>query len=219
VSVGTYFTTASPQTLAGLVMQSETRVRVGTSRLWASLEVLSKMYTTYTASVGLQTASSFDLGELTSLGFEHVPTFEQPDSTNVLQSSLQTLTEEETTITMGVYQFDVRLLEIAVGTGVMYTTGTGGNERFMTVGGKCNTARRPLEISATNIGCNAPAAVTSVLTGVSAIVITVYDAQCTSGLPWSDIVANELNVLDLEWTAFPVDTLALGNKLFSLYVF
>lgn len=219
MAVGSYFTTASPTVLAGLVMQSETRVRVGTQRLWASLEVLSVMYTAYTASVGLQTANSFDLGELTSLGFEHVPSFEQPDATNVLQSSLQTLTDEETTITMGVYQFDARLLEIAVGTGVMYTTGPLGTEKFMTVGGKCNTARRPLEISATNIGCNAPATVTNVLSGVSAIVITVYDAQCTSGLPWSDIVAGELNTLDLEWTAFPVASLALGNKLFSIYIF
>lgn len=219
MAIGSYFTTAGPQTIAGLVLQSETRVRVGLQRLWGAMETSSVIYANYTASVGLTTAQSFDLGELTGLGFEHVPSFERPESTNVLVSSLQTLAEEETTVSMTVQQFDVRLLEIAVGTGVMYTTGPTGNERLMTVGGKCNTARRPLEIAATNIGCNAPATVQNVLTGLTAIVITVYDAQCTSGLPWSDIVAGELNVLDLEWTAYPVTTLALGNRLFNIYFF
>lgn len=216
MAAGNYFTTASPSVLAGLVVQSETRVLVGTGRLYAALETSSALYNAYTAPIGLAAGQSFDLGELVSLGFEHVPSFEQPDSTNVLQSSLEILSEEETTISMGVQQYDARLLEVAVGTGVMYTI---GNERLITVGGKCNTARRPVEISSTNIGCNAPSTPESVLTGVSAIVITAYDANCTSGLPWGDIVAGELNTLDLEWTVHPVTANALGNKLFNIYIF
>jgi len=115
-----------------------------------------------------------------------------------------------------VMQFDPRVLELMVGTGVLYTL---GNERLITVGGKCNTARRPIEIAATNIGCNAPAAPTSTLTGISGIVITAYDANCTSGLPWGDILANELSVLDTEWTVRPVSARALGNRLFNVYIF
>lgn len=213
---GNYFTTASPSVLAGLMLQSETRVRVGTARLYGSLEVSSDLYTTYEASIGLQAGASFDLGELDSLGLEHVPSFEKPDTANVLQSSVEILSEEETTINMGVRQFDPRLLEVAVGTGVMYTL---GNERLITVGGKCNTLRRPVEIAATNIGCNAPTTPGSTIVSIAAIIITVYDANVQNGLPWSDIVAGKLNVLDLEWMAHPVNDRGLGNRLFNIYVF
>lgn len=216
MAVGTYFTTASPVVVAGLVMQSETRVRVGTSRLYSSLETTSLMYTTHEASLGLLAGQSFDLGELSSLGFEHVPTFERPDAANVLESSLEVLSDEETTISIGVQQFDPRILDLMVGTGVLYTI---GNERLITVGGKCNTARRPIEISATNIGCNSPGTPTDVETSISAIVITAYDANCQNGLPWSDIIANELNTLDTEWMVHPVPARAAGNRLFNLYIF
>jgi hypothetical protein len=217
MAAGNYFTTASPTVVAGLVVQSETRVRVGTLRLYTgSLETTSALYNAYKASIGLVAGNSFDLGELASLGLEHVPTFEQPDSANVLQSSLEILSEEETTISIGIQQFDPRVLELMVGTGIMYEI---GNERVILVGGKCNTARRPIEIAAANIGCNAPSTPTSTLLGISGIVITVYDANCTSGLPWGDIIANELNVLDSEWTAYPVAENALGNKLMNVYIF
>ncbi len=219
MATGTYFTTAGPTVLAGLVVQSEARVRVGTSRLYQSLETTSALYTAYEASIGLSAGNSFDLGELTALGFEYVPTFGSPDSTNVLTSSIETLEEEECTISMGIQQFDPRMLELAVGTGVMYTTGPGGNERVMTVGGKCTTERRPVEIGVTNIGCNAPSAPASTETGITGIVITAYDCQCTSGLPWSDVVAGEINVLDLEWNVRPVNARALGNRLFNVYIF
>jgi hypothetical protein len=151
-----------------------------------------------------------------SIGFEHVPTFDAPNVTNVLTSSLQVLSEEETTISMGLTQFDARILELAVGTGSIVTV---GNERLIKVGGQCSAPRRPIEIAAENIGCNAPAATVDVLTGVSAIVITAYDCQCTSGLPLSELVAGELTTYDLEWTVQPVPAHALGNKLFNLLIF
>jgi hypothetical protein len=202
-------------------MQSETRVRVGTVRLYEggasnSLETTSSLYTAEGTSIGLVTANSFDLGELSSIGFEHVPTFETFEAANVLTSSLEVLSEEETTISMGLTQFDARILELAVGTGSIVTV---GDERLIKVGGQCSAPRRPIEIAAENIGCNAPAATVDVLTGVSAIVITAYDCQCTSGLPLSELVAGELVTYDLEWGVKPVATHALGNKLFNMLVF
>lgn len=211
-----YFTGTGPQVVAGLIMQSETRVQVGKSRLWGSLEVSSASYTTYTASIGLQSGQGIDLGEVDSIGFEHTPTFENPDTANVVRSSLELLTEEETTISIGIRQFDPQVLELMVGTGVMYTL---GDARLITGGGKCTTEKRPIEIFASNIGCNAPAAEQSVLTGITAIVVTAYDCSCTSGIPWSDIVAGELNVLDSEWTVHPVNSLSAGNRRFNMYLY
>lgn len=218
MAAGNYFTTATPQVLAGLMMQSETRVRIGTSRLYTvgALDTTSALYLAYGASIGLTTANSFDLGEVASLGFEHVPSFEKPDVANVLESSIEVLTEEEVTISIGIMQFDPRIFQIMIRTGTMYTV---GNEVLITAGAKCGDTRRPMELAALNIGCNAPAAPVSTLVGISAIIITIYDVACTSGLPWSDMLANELNVLDSEWTAYPVSSKAAGNRLFSVYMF
>ncbi len=219
MAVGSYFTTASPTVLAGLVVQSETRVRIGLYSLYnGSLETTSAAYKARNAPIGLVTGNSIDLGEVASLGLEHVPSFEAPDVANVLTSSLEVLAEEETTISIGIMQFDARVLEALVRTGVLHNAST--NEKQLVVGGSCAAGnRRPIEISATNIGCNAPATPTSVLTAITAIVITAYDCGCTSGLPWSDIVAKELNVLDTEWKCYPVSSHALSNKLFNIYLF
>lgn len=214
--MSSYFTGTGPQVVAGLIMQSETRVQIGTARLWGSMEVSSAAYLTYTASIGLQSGKGIDLGELESIGFSHAPTFENPDTANVVRSSLELLTEEETTISLGIRQFDPQVLELMVGTGVMYTL---GNARLITGGGKCTTEKRPIEIYASNIGCNAPAAEQSVLTGITAIVITAYDCSCTSGIPWDDILANEINVLDTEWTVHPVNSLDAGNRRFSVFIY
>lgn len=214
--MSSYFTGTGPQVVAGLIMQSETRIQVGTARLYGSLEVSSPAYLAYQASIGLQSSLGIDLGEVESIGFEHAPSFESPDTANVVRSSLELLTEEETTITIGIRQFDARILEVMVGTGVMYTL---GDARLITGGGKCTTEKRPIEIFANNIGCNAPAAEQSVLTGVTAIVVTAYDCSCTSGIPWGDILANEINVLDTEWTVHPVNSLAAGNRRFSIFIY
>lgn len=212
---GAYFTTAGPTILTGIMMQSETRVRVGTARLWGSLEVSSAAYGAYMASIGLRDGFCWDLGLLASLSFEHVATMSEPDVANLLTSPVEFLETEEVTIGIGIYQFDARTFELALATGTMYQL---GNERLFVVGGKCTTDRRPIEIAAENIGCYAPDAVSSVLTALSAIVITVYDAQCTSGLPWSEMLANTINTIELEFNAKQVTTLQAGNRLFSLYM-
>lgn len=221
MAAGSYFTTASPVALAGLVVQSETRVRVGLMRLYTgALETTSALYISYGGPVGVVAGNSFDLGEVESLSFEHVPNFEQPDVANVLQSSLEVLSEEETTISIGVRQFDPRMIELLVRTGTMYNVGSGANERYIQVGGKCASGnRRPIELCATNIGCNAPASPGDTETQIAAIIITAYDCAATSGFNWGDMVANDLNVLDTEWTVYPVTAHSSGNKLFSVYIF
>ena len=129
------------------------------------------------------------------------------------------MSEEETTISIGIRQFDPQVLELLIRTGTMYSVGDSGNERLITAGGACASGnRRPIEIAASNIGCNRPSSPGDTLTGVSAIIITAYDAAATSGLNWGDLVANELNVLDSEWTVYPVTAHEAGNKLFNVYI-
>lgn len=217
MATGTYFTTAGPSVVGGLLLQAETRVRVGTSRLFSALETTSTLYTAYTAPIGLASGQGIDLGELDSVGLDHVPSFATPDTANVSRSSISILEEEETTITLGIRQFDVDVLLALVGTGVMYTVAT--NERLITVGGTCTAQRRPIEMAATNIGCNAPTSPGDVKLGVTAIVVTAYDCQSSSGLPLSELVAGDLTVMDTEWTVYPVNALAVGNRLFNLYIF
>jgi hypothetical protein len=178
------------------------------------------MYISYNAPIGLVAGNSYDLGEVESLGFEHVPNFEEPDVANVLQSSLEVLSDTETTISIGIRQYDPRTINLLLRTGTMYNVGAGANERLITVGIACEPGnRRPIEISAENIGCNAPAAVGDTETQISAIVITAYDCAATSGFNWSDLVANDLNVLDSEWTLYPVAAHANANKLCSIYIY
>ena len=216
MAVGTYYTTGAPQDALGYLVQAESRVRLGTDNLYGALETSSWTYSTYTASIGLQAGKAIDLGQVESLSFTHQPTFEALESANVQQSSIYVLTGEETTLTVGVRQFDPRVLEVALGTGVLYQLGT---EYLATFGGACNTTSRPIEVAVTNIGCNAPTSPDAVSSGITAIVLTLYDAQATSGLDWGDIVANEINNLDLEFSAKPVFANELGNRLGNLYIF
>jgi hypothetical protein len=215
MAVGTYFTTAGPSDALGFMIQAESRIRLGTQNLFGSLETTSWTYSTYGASIGLKAGQSIDLGQVESLGFTHNPTFEALESANIQQPTVYTLTGEETVLTVGVRQFDPRVLEVALGTSVMYKL---GQEYLITFGGACTLKSRPIEIAVTNIGCNTLSS-PNVDSGITAIVLTVYDTQCTSGLPWDSIVANEINMLDLEFTAKPVLANALGNRLGSIYIF
>lgn len=214
MAVGSYFTTAGPNPTLGYLVQAESRVRMGTEQLYGALDVTSWTYTTYEASIGLQAGKAIDLGLVETLGFTHVPNFEPLESANVQQPSIYVLTGEETTLTVGTRQFDPRVLEVALGTAVMYKL---GQEYLFTFGGACTLSSRPIEVSVQNIGCDAPDSQDADL-GITAIVLTLYDCQCTSGLPWDNIVANEINTLELEFTAKPVLERALGNRLGSLYV-
>lgn len=217
MAVGTYFTTGAPTDALGYMVQAEARVRMGLQNLYGALETTSWTYSTYGASIGLKAGQSVDFGQVESLGFTHQPSFEPLESANIQQPSIYVLTGEETTVSVGVRRFDPKILQVALGTAqALYKL---GNEYLLPFGGACNTASVPLEISVLNIGCSKPASPNAVSSGITAMVLTIYDTQVTSGLDWGDIVANEINQLDLEFAALPVLSNALGNRLGNLYIF
>jgi hypothetical protein len=198
-----------------MLVQAESQVRIGTAALYGSLETTSWTYSSYQASIGLVNGSSWDLGILDSLSFTIEPTIESLEVANVSASGIYLVTEEVTTVELGVRQFDTRTLEVALTTGVMYTL---ANERLLTWGGKCTAKNRPLSIESGNMACDAPTS-PNVTNGITGIVITLYDTVCTSGIPWDDINANELNVLDLTFEARAVLARARGNRIGSLYIY
>ena len=217
MAVGSYFTTGAPSDALGYMVQAESRVRLGLYELYGSLETTSWTYTTYGTSIGLKAGTAIDLGQVESLSFTHQPSFEALESANVQQATVYVLTGEETTVGIGLRQFDPRVLQVALGTAQDLIVL--GNDYLMPFGGACTATRRPLEIAVTNIGCNKPTSPDAAASGITAIVLTLYSVQATSGLDWGDIVANAVNTIDLEFSAVPVNANALGNRLGNLYIF
>jgi hypothetical protein len=213
--MGVYKTVAAPTLTAGFLVQPESRIMMGTVALYGSLEVASWTYATYEASIGLQAGTSFDIGLVDSLGFTHEPSIEPLESANVADASIYLVTGEETALDVGVQQFDTRTLEVAMATGTMYTL---GDEKLITFGGGCSVKNRPIAIESGNVACDAPTS-PNVANGVTAIVLTLYDCICTSGLPWDAMVAGEISVLDLTFEARPVLARAKGNRLGCIYVY
>ena len=213
--MATYYSPSAPTVTEGFLLQPESRVLLGTQYLHGSLEVSSWTYSTYTASIGLQAGQSLDLGSLESLGFSHVPAYEAVESANIQSSNIWVLTGEETTVSIGLREFHPSVLNMAIGTGIMYVL---GDERLITFGGRCDLQTRPMSIEFNNVGCDAVASA-DIDNGVSGGVLTLYDTFSSSGLPWDDINAGSLNVLSLEFQVRPVLALALGNRLGSLYLF
>jgi hypothetical protein len=212
---GTYYPGVSAPTVAeGFLLQPESRVLLGTEYLYGSLEITSWVYSTYTASIGLQSGKSLDLGSLESLGFSHVPTFEPVESANLQNSNVWVLTGEETTLTVGVRQFDPTVLYLALGTGIRYNL---ADEVVITFGGKCTLSTRPVSIEFLNVACQAPTS-EDISGGISGGVLTLYDCLVSSGLPWDDINAGALNVITLELQVRPVLAHALGNRLGNFYI-
>ena len=212
---GTYYSPAAPTIADGFFLQPESRVLVGTEYLYGSLEIVSWTYLTYTASIGLTAGQSIDVGALDSLSFSHIPTFEAVESANVQDSNIWVLSGEETTLSIGLRQFNPILLNMAIGTGTLYEL---GDERLITFGGKCDMATRPISIEWLNVACQAPSS-EDITGGVSGGVLTLYDCFASSGFPWDDINAGALNVLTLEFQVRPVLAHALGNRLGSLYLY
>lgn len=213
--MGTYKTVASPTSSAGFLVQPESRIMMGTAALYGALETSTWTYATYEASIGLDAGSSFDIGLVDSLGFTHEPAIEPLESANVADASIYLVTGEETTLEVGVQQFDTRTLEIAMATGTMYSL---GNERLITFGGGCSVKNRPIAIESGNVACDAPTS-PNVSNGVTGVVLTLYDCICTSGLPWDAMVAGEISVLDLTFEARPVLARDKGNRLGNIYVY
>jgi len=198
--MATYYTPSAPTVVPGFLLQPESRVLLGTEYLYGALEVSSWSYSTYTASIGLQAGKSIDLGTLENLAFSHVPTFEAVEAANLQNSNVWVLTGEETTLSVGLRQFNPYVLNLALGTGTNYAL---GDERVITFGGKCDIASRPMSIEFNNVGCDAISSA-NIANGVSGGVLTLYDAFISSGLPWDDINAGALNSISLEFQIRPV---------------
>ena len=212
--MGTYLTPVAPVPVTGMLMKAQTRMKVGTGRLYASLVATGWAYATYTVSIGLQAGQFFDLGILESLTFSHKPAFEPIESYNVGDDSLYEVTGEETMISAGMRQFDYRMLELAMGTGTMITL---GSEAVIPFGGCCNMQRRPYSLEFLNDSCWAPTSADITL-GIMGGAITLYDAIVQSGLEWA-MAGKESNTVPLEIQAIPVLALARGYRLGIVYVY
>ncbi len=209
----TYYTHSAPAAVAGFLMMAESQLKIGTASLYGSLETTSWTYATYQASIGL-TASSFDVGVVSSLGFSETAEINPLESVNVQGATVYVVTGETAVVSVGVQQIMPATLEIALATGVMYSL---GNERLITFGGGCSIKSRPISLDAANVACDAPAT-PNVTNGISVVIVTFYDCICTSGLPWDAIVAGEMSSIDLEFTARPVMARSRGNRLGNIYI-
>lgn len=211
---GTYITPCTPTPTAAMMVKPETCIRIGTGRLYEALEVSSWTYSTYQASVSMQSGKSFRLGLIADLTFSHKPSFEAIESTNVADDSLFEVTGEETMISVTIRQFDYRVIELALGTGQMYTLGA---EAFYTIGGGCSMIRRPYALEFVNDSCWTPSS-QDVTLGISGGCITLYDCFIQSGLEWA-MTAKEANTIALEVQALPVMERARGNRLGSMSLY
>ena len=211
---GTYLTpcTASPTT--GLLMKAETCILVGTERLYDALEVTSWTYATYEASIGLQAGKSFNLGIIAELTWSHKPTFEALEAYNMSDDPLYEVTGEETMVSVTIREFNVGMLELAMGTGARYDL---GSEAIITFGGGCQMLRRPYSFEFVNESCFAPTS-QDVDLGITGGSITLYDAFVQSGIEWA-MAAKEGNTVPLEIQALPVTERARSNRLGVLYLY
>lgn len=210
----TYYTHSAPTASAGFLMMAESQLKIGTAALYGSLETSSWTYGTYKASIGLKAGASFDVGVVSSLGFNLGAEVNPLESVNVSGATVFMVTGETATISVGVQEIKPQTLEMAMATGVMYAL---GNERLITFGGGCSVKNRPISIDSANMACDAPTS-PDVTSGISVVVVTFYDCICSSGLPWDSIVVGEMNSIDLEFSARPVLARSKGNRLGNVYI-
>ncbi len=215
---GEYGTVASPSTALGYLVQAGSRVEVGKSALYESLETTSDTYTAYEASIGLKDGQYVDLGELESLETSINATVEPFDSVNLRLPSIYYVTEEEATITTGLTQWDYNVLETLFHNGVLYELSDAANpEKLITFGGACNIKNVPMSIGIENLQCYLPES-QSVELGLTGIILTFYDVISTSGFN-PTLSANEINTVEVEWMARPVLPRSSGNQLGNMYIF
>lgn len=211
---GTYLTVPSITTTEAMLVQPETAVLVGTSRLYGALDVTSWTYATYGISIGLEAGNSYQLGIVSEVTFTHAPEFEPIETGNTTDNELYTVTGEETTLSVDIFEFDRRTVEIALGTGTKIET---GDEAIIPFGGGCNMLRRPWSLQFTNGHCSAPTA-QDIALGVSGGAITLYDAFVQSGLEWA-LNAKETNTASLELMALPVMERTKGYRIGNVYLY
>ena len=212
--MATYYSPSAPTVTAGFFLKPEGAIKIGTENKYGSLDVSSWTYTTYEASIGLQSGKNFELGQVNDLSWSHQPSFEPVESFNVSDDSVYQVTGEETKVTVEIYEFHPQILELAVGTGNRYVLGT---EQLLTFGGGCTMRSRPISVEFTNTSCDKPDS-EDTSSGISGGVLTIYDAFISNGIDWS-MTAREYNTVSFEFTARPVLDRSAGNRLGSLYLY
>jgi hypothetical protein len=212
--MATYYTPAAPTITAGFFLQAESAIRVGTGNLYESLEHTSWAYQQYESSIGLKAGQSFEIGAVNDLTWAYEPEYEPVETYNLAANSVYQVTGEETRLTVEIFEFHPKTLEMALGTGSMYEL---GNERVYTYGVGCTMRSRPVSVEFTNGACDAPTS-DNINNGISGGVLTIYDAFISAGLEWA-LAARENNTVSLEFTAKPVTARARGNRLGSLYLY
>lgn len=213
------FTHASPITTTGWTAEYESRIRLGTDQHYAALAVSGSTYVAAYdfASVGLQSGLAFDLGQLASPpSIEPTVTFEEVEAGNVKSSGLFALTEEGITVSLGVKEWNPEMMELAIQNGSMDTVNV--NERLFRAGGTCTIRNRPLELSAFNVGCYAPAA-SDMSAGIQGFILTIYGGYISSGFAIGELLPNETSTIELEYTGIPWLQRALGNQLYNILAY
>jgi hypothetical protein len=211
---GTYYAVGAPTVVAGFIVRPETKMLIGTQALYDSLEHTSFPYASYEVSIGLKSGQSFDVGQVGDLSWQHKPAYEVLEAFNIDDDSVWEVTGEETMCTVEIQQIDPRLLELAVGTGQMWSLGV---ERLIAFGGGCTLRNRPISLEWLNAGCNSPTS-QDASAGITGGVLTLYDCFISSGLEWT-MNAKEVNGIPIEFQARPILARPAGRRLGSLYLY
>lgn len=211
---GAYCIPSAPTITAGFFLRLESRVLIGTSALYGSLETSSWAYTTYEASVCLQAGTFIDAGQVADLSWSHKPTYEAVDGANIATATVWDVMGDETTLTVEIQEFHPEIIEVALGTGAAYDLTT---EWLFTFGDGCVLRNRPICIQATNQSCNAPTT-QNIDNGIQGLCLTLYDTLCTSGIEMGFTAGAEMSA-PLEFTCRPVMERAAGNRLGSLSLY
>lgn len=213
------FTHASPTATTAWTAEFESRIRMGSALHYAALAVSGSTYiAAYDfASVGLQAGQAFDLGQLSSPpSIEPTVTFEEVEAGNVKSPGIYALTEEGITVSLGVKEFRPETMELAIQNGDMQTVNS--VERLFRAGGTCTIRNRPFEMSAFNVGCYAPAA-SDMSAGIQGFILTIYGGYISSGFNIGEVMANETNTYELEYTGIAWLQRQLGNQLYNILAY
>lgn len=199
--------------IQGFVFEGENSIEMGNSRLWGSLDITSLMYTLYSASVGLQSASSgTQLGACNDIAFERNRTIEVIEVGNVVDSGLYRITSEENNLTFTVMEW--RPSTIALAFGSTYSVLPDGDNGIIVFGGGCTISSRPMVVRGANVSCAAPD-ITALTDGVKYIVLTLYDCYSAEGVTLN-VSAREQEGLEITMRARPVLSLDAGSRIGNL---
>lgn len=208
-------TLTTPTTQLGYFVKPESKVLLGKSSLWGSLETASYLYTTYESSIGLTGGQEIEVGSLNALSFNYTPDRQPVEIINIADAPAYELVGEETTVTMELIEWQPDVIALVIGSGQYHKVT--GNDALIRFGGGCSTDDRPLVIQGVNASCQV-GTVTDLTDGLQAYVLTLYKTICTSGMS-IDFTAVENAPITTEWQVLPVLALDGGNRLGNMYFY